>query len=158
LDSVYSGPGGFSRLVIQDSTWLRWPDEDDSLAARLEFHRSRLPGVDARMARSLVASRARSARVPEHLAIRTPYSWISTPEVRRLLASHGRDWGTFANHNHGTPGITQLSRVVYSEDGNRALLYLAEVCMRLCGHGEYVVLEQRAGTWVVTGRSEDWIS
>jgi len=160
LDSVYGGPGGFSRLVIQDSTstWFSWPDQDESLAVRLEFHRPRLPGVDARMAGLLIASRSRAVRIPEALAIRIPYSWMTTSEVRRLVASRGRDWGTFANHNLGTPGITQLSRVVYSEDGTRALLYLAEVCMRTCGHGEYITLQRRDRTWVVAGRSQDWVS
>jgi hypothetical protein len=157
LDSVYSDPRTVA-VLLQDSTILRWPLQPESLAARIAMHAQQLRGLDVDMQSALVQSVGSPTSVGHIRTSRKPLVPIASAEVRTLLRDRGAAWAAFVAQHPGTNGITQVSRVVYSSNGQRAALYLAEVCMSLCGHGEYILLQRENGHWSVTGRSEDWVS
>ena len=75
--------------------------------------------------------------------------------VRDLLER----WDDF-ERRFGSSRITTLSRVAFSEDGERALLGVAMQCGLMCGHGEYLLLGKvdTDGSWRVLKRHGTWIS
>ena len=156
LDSLYPGNASSGTLFIQDSTSCR-PWVSDSPETYIACHRSRLPGVDARTMRLLLASGSESLRLPEHLPIRRPYTWIRTTDVRRI-GTFQAGWDSFTREHPGNPLIARLSSIVYSKDGQRALLYETSMCPGLCGGGAFVALRRNAAAWLVVGISGDWAS
>jgi hypothetical protein len=85
-----------------------------------------------------------------------PLHWIS----RRDIAVDGNpesEWAAFARKYSGSPGITGLSRIGYSQDGQQALLYHS-LLRQHESFGEYVLLQRQAGNWQVRARQTDRVS
>ena len=63
-----------------------------------------------------------------------------------------------SRHDENTP-IVQLSRVAYSSDSSRAVVYGEMWCGRLCGNGAFYQFQRSsAGTWLLTGRAVRFVS
>jgi len=55
-------------------------------------------------------------------------------------------------------GILSLSLPGYSESGQLAVVQVSYACGSLCGSGEYWILHNVKGKWVVVSRSPAWVS
>ncbi|HJQ11982.1 MAG TPA: hypothetical protein VJ840_13215 [Gemmatimonadaceae bacterium] len=67
-------------------------------------------------------------------------------------------WDEFYRRFPGTQGLTSLSAIGYSGDGNRAVLMVDTGCGGLCGMGFIVVVNRERGQWHVVNFKGTWVS
>ena len=88
---------------------------------------------------------------------------VSEHEADRLIESKGgrESWDEhFANPRplRIRVGLITLSRVSFSRDSHRALMYYGYWCGLLCGWGNLVLLERQGDMWIVIAERGLWVS
>lgn len=74
--------------------------------------------------------------------------WIDRDSVTTEISRHDE-----------TMMVVQLSRVVYSSDFSRAVVYASMWCGRLCGNGTFYQLQRSpGGAWHLTGKAVYFVS
>lgn len=67
-------------------------------------------------------------------------------------------WQPFHQSFPKAAGILSLSLPGYSESGQLAVVQVSYACGLSCGSGEYWILKNIKGKWVVISRSPAWVS
>jgi hypothetical protein len=155
LDAIYVEWPKETPLVIQREA--KGPQRADSQEATSPLAlRDFLPALSSSTELSFREHNRQSTTLDLVVRSQRPLHWIS----RRDLAFDGdpeNEWVAFARKYSGSPGITSLSRIGYSQDGQQALLYHS-LLRQHESVGEYVLLQRQAGNWQVKARQTDHIS
>jgi hypothetical protein len=67
-------------------------------------------------------------------------------------------WAEFYKHYPHSPGSISFSLVGFNRTHTQAFVYVSHGCGWLCGDGEYVLLEKRAGAWQIVNQRVVWVS
>lgn len=86
------------------------------------------------------------------------YELVDSKKLDSIFANNGDPWGAYYKQFPGSQGILTFSRVGFSTDGRQAFFYVSNRCGELCGGGEYVVMENSNGRWMIGKEIEKWIS
>ncbi len=93
--------------------------------------------------------------LPNSLDLPVPVELLSAAEFRALQQGMDQDgWDWLRRRLPGSPGVVSLSRVGFSPEGDRALIWVFLDCGSRCGSGSWVLLHRRDGEWQV----EHWIT
>jgi len=86
------------------------------------------------------------------------YELVDSNQLVAIFKNNGAGWQTYYKLFPGSQGVATFSRVGFNQDGTQALFYLSNQCGGLCGIGEYVVMENHNGRWIIAKEIVMWIS
>jgi hypothetical protein len=154
LDSVYA------------KDW--WPTDSMLVGTRTErvrhFVLERASSTDSIR---FFADLARVVAASDAILVRTLFSQSTCPAVivdsvpmqkRHALVDHDAVAERGSTYPHSVRHPVSLSRVAFSEDGKRAVVFVRLHCRNLCARGDIVSLELRGGRWVVRAVVNAWSS
>jgi len=87
-----------------------------------------------------------------------PNELIAREEVAKFFENDGGGWEAFYNRYPGSLGLVSFSKVGFNSRHDQAFVYVATTCHWLCGNGEYIVLNNEGGRWMVKVVQEIWES
>jgi hypothetical protein len=159
LDSMFApqAQSRYSRIAIVDSTEVFKRENTGALIGSLVG----VPGVDSAAAHDLAlrSYERHSLEGIARLRLRMPVLLLS----RSHLASLPREdpdkyWSEFYQRFPGTNGLTSVSAIGYSGDGNLGVLMVDVGCGSLCGNGYIVVVRRERGEWHIAHIQNTWVS
>jgi len=155
LDAIYTEWPKETPLVIQrEAKGPQRADSDEATSTLVP--RDLLPALISSTELSFWERNRQSTTLDLTARNQRPLHWIS----RRDLAVDGNPestWAAFARKHPGSPGITVLSRIGYSQDGQQALLHHS-LLRQHESFGDYLLLQRQAGNWQVSAREADRVS
>jgi len=92
------------------------------------------------------------------LSLSVHYVLIGSKEMDDIFHRDEDGWDEFYQRYPNSPGTITLSRVGFSTDLKRALVYIGHQSHWRAGSGHFVVLRKENGDWRVQGKTMIWIS
>lgn len=148
---------GFDRLILKEETTSASIPGGDCFPRGKDFAGSWA---------DVLADYKKENRTPRSLSrnfsVQVPYDLVPGKEIGSFFEDRTVDgWKRFYSHYPNSGGYIQFSAVGFNEGQTKALVYVAVHCGWLCGHGSYVFLEKRNGTWATVNLRAsrcEWIS
>ena len=136
-------------LVVVDQT-VEVPREQ--LGESLELLLPRVP-IDMKV--RLVSENQNRVPLP---ALQTKNARIASSQtIEKIFAGKGW-WQEFYHRYPDSKGFLQVSKPVFSDDRQTALIYVTHSCGGLCGTGWVMLLSREGGTWRIADKQMLWIS
>ncbi len=86
------------------------------------------------------------------------YELVTSAQLEPIFCHHCGFWPAYYKQFPGSQGLLTFSGVGFSADGTQAFFYFSNRCEGLCGTGDYVIMEKRAGRWVIQKEINMWVS
>lgn len=133
--------GGVSRLIVQEETSYWNPG---SCTASIPERNREWRGVFE----SWQAANESAARLQPDRDLGRPYQLRSTADLSAYFSSAGPGgWQKFYEEHPDARAFYVVSRVGFSPDRRRAMVYFSDHCGGLCGHGQIFTLEKVRDQW-----------
>ena len=153
LDSLVLRVEGDRRLVLLSPTVGDGPEGWASVEAMRDD--ADVP-TDVR-ADFMTKNASRVALFPDSLALGVPITVVARDSIRALASDHDDGWAAIFAAFPGARGLVQLSRVGFSRDSTRALLYLGRTCGDLCGTGWKLQFRREPDdAWTIVAADAVW--
>ena len=131
IDSIVRRGGGDERLVLLSPTVGDGPEGTASVEAMRDD-----ADVPEDVRADFMAKNARRVPLyPESLAVGIPVTVVSRDSIAGLSDDPSKHWEIILGTFPGARSLVQVSRVGFSRDSLRALLYLDRSCGDRCGTG-----------------------
>jgi hypothetical protein len=144
-------------IVIDDHTSLGM--DDDHPPVQPEFVQAKAPDQAEELLADLESKMTRPCPLEDQFNVGVPVELLSQAESDQIFAK-GTDktWTAYYEQFPGAQGKMDLSRVGFSKDGIRAVVYAGNMQGGLAGGGYNFLLEKQNGNWVVQAQEMTWIS
>jgi hypothetical protein len=158
-------PKGVVKVVILDTT-----DSDDDHLLRddngqpmpwekmAESLRKREPALQQSALDAFRKVNSRQASLRHSLRPSINYELVTSARLELIFCKHCGLWPEYYKQFPGSQGLLTFSGIGFSADGTQAFFYFSNVCEGLCGAGDYVIMEQHDGRWVVKKEIGMWVS
>jgi len=153
LEGVYSA--SHAKLLAVRGRTLQEAPGGSTPGERIRIMRHRLSPYPQDVAEDFIVKNAEPLTLGNHFRTRVRVRIVNDEEV----AGFWRDWdtsrrkyphwGTFLKKYPYSRGLIFLSRVGFSPDMRRALIYTGYACGGECGKMYYVLLAKKEGRWAV---------
>lgn len=147
---------GTKRLVIERHTSI------DDLAHRDPNQMlERLSPLSKQTVEDFKSKNRQSYELKNKFNLQVEINFLTEDDVRELFKKRDGQqdgWKLFRQKYPAAGSIITLSRVGFNAERTQALMFVAHVCGRLCGQGNYILLNKNEGEWKVEKKSMTWIS
>ena len=102
-------------------------------------------------------------RLQEKFKIEIPYKLVDSETIISIInpLTEKEDWKDFYQQYPNSGGFIDLSAVGFNADKSVAVVSKGRWCGKLCGEGEYYILQKKDGKWFPLewkGESCSWVS
>lgn len=99
----------------------------------------------------------------EKFKIEIPYKLVDSKTIISIInpLTEKENWKEFYKQYPDSGGFIDLSAVGFNADKSVAVVSKGRWCGRLCGEGDYYVLQKKGGKWIALqwkGESCNWVS
>ena len=144
---------GTQQMVIRERTEAGIDLRDPT---QLGFVQTQLPGIDQSLLDCYAARNGQSYRLADDFDLGVRIVLLSNDKFNSIFEGGG--WDEFYRSYPTSPGIVTFSKVGFSSDRQRALVYMGNQSDYLAGIGQMILLGLQSDGWVVLNQLMIWIS
>jgi len=169
IDATFTGKErvgkGIAKVVVFDTTesgddHLRGDENGRPLPweKTTEWLRKKAPALQQSALDAFRKVNAQQAFFRRSLQPSIDCELVTSAQLEPIFCRHCGSWPAYYKQFPRSQGVLTFSGVGFSADGTQAFFYFSNICERLCGAGDYVIMEKRDGRWVIEKQIEMWVS
>jgi hypothetical protein len=143
-------------IVVDDQTGLGYMAET-GVDDKLEYARQKMPGLTPEIAADFKAQNQETYAVKSLFTLPCSYVLVSQAELQAIFQSRN-GWDEFYRRYPHAQGRLTLSKVGFSSQRDKALVYAGNRSDTLAGMGFLILLVEEDGDWIIKDTVMVWVS